>query len=151
MYNAVTVIISIILINTILEQHKQFTGGVPLDIEILYVSSVYVAMQFGFGWAAVIALLGPVIADFSRGHLHADTTLAKCIGVLVAAGAGAILSFTPAELVFAILLGNITQYIILMSVGRTKGIMSVIRRFTTFGFNAYLAAYILPVFFRLGA
>lgn len=144
-FPALTAVLLILVVNAALEYHKYFTGSAPVDLEILYVGGAAVAAIFGFVPALFIALLGPVVADLSRGHLHDSTTI-KVVAVLVAVLAGSILDPTGAELVFAILLGNAAQYGILFALGKTSGVLSLVRRLTTTGFNAYLAVFLVPYF-----
>lgn len=144
-FPALTAIILILVINTLIEYHKHFTGSTPVDIEVLYVGGATVAAVFGLVPALVIALAGPVIADLSRGHFH-DSTNIKVAAVLVTVIAASILDPTAPELIFAILLGNATQYGILFALGKTSGILSMVRRLTTIGFNAYLALFLVPYF-----
>ena len=134
----------ILALNTLIELHKHFTDGIPLDIELLFLGSAYLSAVYGYGWGLALAFTGSFIADGARGHIHSSTTV-KAVAVMVTATAAAILNPTTAELVFAILLGNIAQYLILFTMGRTSGIMSVIRRLTTVGFNSYLAIFVVPL------
>jgi cobalt-zinc-cadmium efflux system protein len=126
----ITALLLILVVNTLLEYHKVFTQGYPVDLEILTVGTAFIAATAGFFWGVVLAILGPMIAEISRGHMG-EEPLYKSAALMITAAAGYLLGTSQWDLFIAVVFGILAYYIATAAQGNTSSIHNVLARLST--------------------
>jgi hypothetical protein len=135
---------AVIGLNIIVEYHKWFTEGSPLDFEILTFGAAYLAATGYFFWALVVAVIGPYVADKSRGPADEDTGF-RMFGVVVSAIAGLILGPATLSVFIAVIAGVFAQFIIASLIADNGPVFNMIESGSTVALAAYLVFFVLPI------
>lgn len=103
-FTALALTIIILGLDVLIELHKWYTEGMPLDLEILSVGIAYMTAVYSFGWGMLLAILGPIVVGMSHQEFSegAIVRLASYIAVAIAA---AMLGAAPIALFTAVLIG----------------------------------------------
>lgn len=144
-FTALAILIAVIIINTALEFHKRFTRAAPVDIEIVSLGTAYLSATHGFWWAAILAVIGPIIAHLFLGYFG-DATIIKVVSLVIIAAAATALGQAPIALFIAILFGLLFQLFAFAFVLGHDVLLNVISRITTGAFIAYILFVVLPAF-----
>lgn len=134
----------VVALNVIVEFHKWFTEGSPLDFEILTFGAAYLAATGYFFWALVVATVGPYIADKSRGPTDEDTGF-RVFGVVISAFAGLFLGPATFSVFIAVVCGVFAQFIIASIIADNGPVFNMIESGSTVALAAYLVFFVLPI------
>jgi hypothetical protein len=140
---AFTAFLTFLIINTVIEYHKYFTQGIPLDLEILIVGVATMTLLYGAAWGVALALLGPLTAAAARGHI-CQAAARKTAALVVVVVAASILNPTRFELLFAVLIGVFAHYATIVMSGASNGMVTLLARASTLGINSYVALFVVP-------
>lgn len=143
-FPAFSILLILLVLNTVVAYVKHATGNPPFDLEFLSVGAAALAALYGLGWGLVLAVIGSVAAELGHGHLS-DFTWVKVVCVSITAIAAAILGPAPVMLFVAVSLGIAVQFFIMLSTGRTSLVMNAVRRVTNLGASAYMIFVIIPL------
>jgi hypothetical protein len=140
----IALVIGILAINTVLEMHKLFTQGIPVDFEILTVGVAYLAATGSIGFALLVALIGPVVAEVARGSFTNAAFFRPIVLVIVAFTA---VSFGPSALgiLSVVCIGLALHYIRVMFTARFHWFYSILPRLTQLVLALYVIFGILPI------
>lgn len=140
---AIGFIVGALAVNTLIELHKRFTQGVPLDLEVLFSATAAATAVYGILAGLVLVFVGPLLAASVRGHV-CSSVVRKSGALLVTALAASVLAASRFELLFAVVLGIIALYALITITGRNAGASTILGRVTTLGLNAIIITTLLP-------
>jgi hypothetical protein len=140
---ALGLFVVLLALNTVIELHKRFTQGVPVDFEILFAGAAVLSALHGVFAGVALALVGPLLAASVRGHV-CPAVIRKSGALLVTALAASVLAPTRFELLFAVILGIGAYFAIITASGLNRGPTTILARFTTLALNAFLVFSLLP-------
>jgi hypothetical protein len=132
-----TLFLIILVANTVIEYHKLFTEGAPIDLEVITLGTAVLAATAGFLWGVILAVVGPTIAQLSRGNISSET-MYKSAALVITAAAGYLLGSGQWDLFIAVIFGILAQYIAAAVVGQQTNTHNAIARLTTLALSTYL-------------
>jgi hypothetical protein len=129
--------------NTLLEQHKWYTGGLALDMELLSVGVAYLTVLQMQVWAIALICCGPIVAQLSRGQLneYAFIRMFSLIAVFLTALS---IGSTAWGVFIAVLFGVSVYFFIALAKGEATMMQNIISRTSTLIPAAYVIFLLLP-------
>lgn len=138
------VVFGLIALNALVEYHKWFTAGLPLDLELLYGGAVVVTAIYGVGWGFILALVGPIVSELARGEINREA-LIKTIGVGAAVLVASLGITSVIGLLFAVAIGLSAQFIGAAVIYNCSFAHNVTRRATVLILAGYMIVYLRPM------
>lgn len=141
----VALVVAILVVNTLLEQHKTITSRSPLDLEVISLGVAYVGSQSGAGWAVTLALIGPLLAHAVMGYFG-DATVVKTASLLIVAAVASIVQPVSATGLFATLcVGYVVQGVLFVAILDRSIVTNIIARLSTAVLHGYIVFMLLPL------
>jgi hypothetical protein len=133
----------ILVLNAFASYLKRFTAAVPIDIEFLAVGAAFLGGYFGFGYALLLAVIGPPVSEYIQGGIG-EFVWVKMICVALTAVAAALFGHSQWGLFAAVVVGLIVQYICMLAI-TGEAALNAVRRITNAVFSAYIIFFIVPL------
>lgn len=131
-----------LFLNIIIEYHKWFTAGLPLDFELLFPAVTLLTALSNTGLALLLVFIGPAMSELSRGGLNKEMVL-KSSSLFVAVFVASLFS---SNILFAVALGIFsgvcTQYATASFAYGCSPSHNIVRRFSTLFFAFYCIFFI---------
>lgn len=140
---AFMIAVAILAVNTVLELHKNFTRGMPLDIEVLTVGVAYLAATQSPILAAIVAIVGPGLSEATRGHMCTGTWF-RPFALLSIIPVAMLLGSSFWGLTASVIFGAVANYIrVLLTAPNSDPFMSLLSRTTQILFGVHLLTFII--------